>query len=105
MAFASSSPAPATKRQMKTYLGVDCGSVSVKFALLADGELMGKVYLKNRGLIETIQQGLSQLPKAKILGVGITGSGKEFVKALVGADYADSEIIAELSPVYSSIRQ
>ena len=90
---------------MKNYLGIDCGSVSVKFALMRGHELIGKVYLKNRGLIEAIQQGFSQLPKAKILGVGITSSGKEFVKALVGADYANSEIIAELPPVYSNIRQ
>ena len=78
------------------YLGIDCGSVSVKFALLRDKELIGKVYLKNQGLIETIQHGLAQLPREKISGVGITGSGKEFVKSFVGADYTDSEIIAHM---------
>ncbi|GAG42550.1 unnamed protein product, partial [marine sediment metagenome] len=46
-------------------MGIDCGSVSVKFALMRDHDLIGKVYFKNRGLIETIQQGLRQLPKAK----------------------------------------
>ena len=81
---------------METYLGIDCGSVSVKFALMRGHDLISKVYLKNRGLIETIQYGLRQLPRVRILGVGITGSGKEFVKALVEADYADSEIIADL---------
>ena len=55
---------------MKTYLGVDCGSASVKFALLADGELMGKAYLKNRGLIDTIKQGLSHLMPCEVYGVG-----------------------------------
>lgn len=75
-------------------LGIDCGSVSVKFALIAGDELVGKVYLKNQGLISTVQEGLRQLPRANISGVGITGSGKDFVKALVGADYTDSEIMA-----------
>lgn len=60
------------------------------------GELMGKAYLKNQGLIDTIKQGLSHLMPCEVDGVGGTGSGKEFVKALVGADYIDSEIIAHL---------
>ncbi|MBA7475074.1 (R)-phenyllactate dehydratase activator [subsurface metagenome] len=81
---------------MRYYLGIDVGSVSVKLALLKGDELTGKAYLKNQGLISTVQEGLRQLPKVKISGVGITGSGKEFVKSLVGADYTDSEIISHL---------
>ena len=35
----------------KTYLGVDCGSVSVKMAVLdKDNNLIAKVYLENQGL-------------------------------------------------------
>ena len=41
----------------KTYLGIDCGSVSIKFALLKDGELVDKVYLRNQGLVPTIKEG------------------------------------------------
>ena len=82
---------------MKTYLGIDCGSVSIKFALIQNGHAESKVYLKNTGLIATIKEGLRQLPQAQIAGVGITGSGKEFVKSLVGADYVDSEIIAHIT--------
>lgn len=81
---------------MRHFLGVDCGSVSVKFALVAGGELVGKVYLKNQGLIGTVQEGLKQLPRADISGVGVTGSGKDFVKTLVGADYTDSEITSHM---------
>ena len=81
---------------MRYYLGIDVGSVSVKFALLRGDELTAKAYLKNQGLIDTVQEGLRQLPKVKVSGVGITGSGKEFVKSLVGADYTDSEIISHL---------
>lgn len=78
------------------YLGIDCGSVSIKLALVQDGHTESKVYLKNTGLIATIKEGLKQLPEVDISGVGITGSGKEFVKSLVGADYVDSEIISHM---------
>jgi len=81
---------------MRYYLGIDCGSVSIKFALLRGDELVGKVYLKNSGLIQTVQDGMRQLPKVKVSGVGITGSGKEFVKSLVGADYTVNEIMAHV---------
>ena len=81
---------------MRHYLGIDCGSVSIKFALLRGDELVGKAYLKNRGLISTVQNGLKQLPRVKVSGVGVTGSGKEFVKALVGADYTNTEIMAHV---------
>jgi len=82
---------------MPTILGVDCGSVSIKFALIRDGYIQARVYLRNTGLIPTIKEGLKQLPKADIKGVGITGSGKEFVASLMGADYLDSEIIAHVT--------
>ncbi len=81
---------------MKAYLGIDCGSVSIKFVLIQDGYTGGKVYLKNSGLIPTIKEGLSLLPNAEISGVGITGSGKEFVRSFVGADHVDSEILSHI---------
>jgi len=79
-----------------SYLGVDCGSVSIKIVLVQNGSVENKVYLKNRGIIETIREALKYLPESAISGVGVTGSGKEFVSALVGGDYIDSEIIAHL---------
>jgi len=78
------------------YLGIDCGSVSLKLVLINNGHVKGKVYLKNNGLVPSIKEGLKLLPQTKIEGVGVTGSGKEFVKSLVGADYIDSEIISHM---------
>ena len=80
-----------------SYLGIDCGSVSIKFALVTDGRLQEKIYLKNHGLIQTVKKGLGMLRTDGIRGVGVTGSGKEFVKSLVSADYIDSEIISHLT--------
>ncbi len=77
-------------------LGLDIGSVSVKFALLEGDALVAKLYLRNTGLIDVIQRGLSQLKLSHIEGVGVTGSGQEFVKSLIGADYADTEIISHM---------
>jgi len=81
---------------MRYYLGIDVGSVSLKFALLRGDELVGKAYLKNQGLIATVQNGLRQLPKVKVDGVGVTGSGKDFIAKLVGGDYVNTEIIAHM---------
>ena len=78
------------------YLGVDCGSVSIKFVLVENGKTIAKVYLKNTGLISTIKTGLGQLPRVEVAGVGVTGSGKEFVRSLLGADHVDSEIISHM---------
>jgi len=50
--------------EMKHYLGIDCGSVSIKFALMRDGELIDKVYLRNRGLISVSYTHLTLPTKA-----------------------------------------
>ena len=80
----------------KYFLGLDIGSVSIKLALLEGDTLTAKAYLKNQGLIPTIQQGLKQMPKVQVRGVGVTGSGKEFVSSLVGGDFVDSEVISHM---------
>ncbi|GAI98961.1 unnamed protein product, partial [marine sediment metagenome] len=78
------------------FLGLDIGSVSIKLALLEGDTLAAKAYLRNQGLIPTIQQGLKQMPGVKVSGVGVTGSGKEFVSSLVGGDFVDSEVISHM---------
>ncbi|GAI67063.1 unnamed protein product, partial [marine sediment metagenome] len=78
------------------FLGLDIGSVSIKLALLEGDTLTAKAYLKNQGLISTVQQGLKQMPKVKVNGVGVCGSGSEFVSQLVGGDYIDSEVISHM---------
>jgi len=78
------------------FLGLDIGSVSIKLVLLEGGTLTAKAYLKNQGLIPTIQEGLKRMPGVKVSGIGVTGSGSEFVSRLVGGDYTDSEIIGHM---------
>ena len=86
---------------ISTYLGIDIGSVSTNLALLdEEGRLLHGIYLRTSGRpIEVVQQGLQEIDgifRGKILvrGVGTTGSGRELIGELVGADTVNDEITA-----------
>jgi predicted CoA-substrate-specific enzyme activase len=84
---------------METYLGIDVGSVTTKFAVLdKDDELITALYLPTEGKpIAMIQQGLrqirQQLPiEAEVHGVATTGSARYLAGVIVGADLIKNEI-------------
>jgi len=81
---------------MKTYIGLDVGSVSVKLAKIDEDEkLISSIYLRNCGLIETVKKGLDAIgDTSTTAGVGVTGSGRKFVGMFVGADIVKTEILA-----------
>lgn len=81
---------------MDYWLGIDCGSVSVKGVIVdKDNSVANSCYVKNSGLIDTVKKVMRGLSTSKkIKGVGITGSGREFISLLVGGDIVESEIIA-----------
>ncbi|MGQ4873371.1 MAG: acyl-CoA dehydratase activase [Promethearchaeota archaeon] len=88
------------------FLGIDVGSVSVKFVLIdSDGNVLTSVFLRNRGSpIDSVKYGmqklkedfdnLDELKDYAIRSVGTTGSARYLTKAVVGADIAKTEIIA-----------
>jgi predicted CoA-substrate-specific enzyme activase len=83
------------------YLGIDIGSVSTNLVVLdADGELIYEIYTRTRSRpIEVVNEGLAEIKnqigdKVRILGVGTTGSGRELIGKLVGADTINDEITA-----------
>jgi predicted CoA-substrate-specific enzyme activase len=80
------------------YLGCDIGSTSIKLAVLDQkGKLVKSVYVKNKGIIESIQKAFEELnidKNTEIIGLGITGSGRYFGGALLGADIIKTEILA-----------
>lgn len=81
---------------MKTYIGLDVGSVSVKLAQVDQNEnLLNSIYLRNHGLIETVKEAMETMySTSEVVGVGVTGSGRKFVGMFVGADLVKSEVLA-----------
>ncbi len=84
-----------------TYLGIDIGSVSTNLALLDEsGRLLHGIYLRTVGRpIEVVHQGLREIEqlfgsRVRICGVGTTGSGRELIGELIGADTVNDEITA-----------
>jgi len=79
------------------WMGLDCGSASVKVALIdCKDNLVDKCYLRNKGLIETVKENFVNIynKNYNVRGVGVTGSGRNFVKMLVGADLTKTEVLA-----------
>ena len=93
------------------YLGVDCGSVSTKCALLDDrGRFMGGVYLPTAGrpalqVLELIKQVEAQygslLREKPPLVACTTGSGRFLAQKILGAEYAVDEITCQAEGVKS----
>ncbi len=91
----------AGEAAIPTYLGIDIGSVSTNLALLDEsGRLLHGIYLRTAGRpIEVVNEGLQEIEKlfgtrVRICGVGTTGSGRELIGELVGADTVNDEITA-----------
>jgi len=92
---------PDDDEAIPAYLGIDVGSVSTNLALLdEDGRLLHGIYLRTSGRpIEVVQEGLQEIDrllgrKVVVRGVGTTGSGRELIGELVGADTVNDEITA-----------
>jgi activator of 2-hydroxyglutaryl-CoA dehydratase len=89
---------------MKTYLGIDIGSLTIKFVLIDEkANVLYFTYERTGGRpIEAIQKGLKNLkgwieshnPKIEISGVGTTGSARYLAGVIVGADLIKNEITA-----------
>jgi predicted CoA-substrate-specific enzyme activase len=83
------------------YLGIDIGSVSTNLVLVDDnGDVIKEIYLRTQARpIEVVGSGLHEIrdevgDKVRIRGVGTTGSGRELVGELIGADTINDEITA-----------
>lgn len=84
------------------YLGVDIGSVSINIvAIDEENELQFKLYTRNSGSpIELVKKGLTKFKEEidvseyKISGVGVTGSGRQLIAYVLGADTVKNEITA-----------
>ncbi|AQS58563.1 acyl-CoA dehydratase activase [Desulforamulus ferrireducens] len=86
---------------MKGYLGIDVGSVSTNIVFMNEAtEVLESLYLRTNGQpVATVQRGLKQLrsklPANTIVkGVGTTGSGRQLIGIVTGADAIKNEITA-----------
>jgi len=92
---------PPGNQPIPAYLGIDVGSVSTNVVAMDEwGAVIQDVYLRTAGRpIEAVQQCLTEIEKnwggrLAIQGVGTTGSGRELIAELVGADSVNDEITA-----------
>jgi predicted CoA-substrate-specific enzyme activase len=83
------------------YLGIDVGSVSTNLAVIDDaGEVMKEIYVKTDARpVEVVNKALGEIradlgDRIRVLGVGTTGSGRELIGELCGADIITDEITA-----------
>jgi predicted CoA-substrate-specific enzyme activase len=94
------------------FLGVDIGSVSTNLVLTdGEGRLLHEIYLRTRGRpIEAVDEGLQEVrerfgERVSIHGVGTTGSGRELIGELLGADLVVDEITAHKTGAFHIARQ
>jgi len=81
------------------WLGLDIGSVGTKLVLIDDhGDVIYSIFTRTEGRpIAVVARGLREIEQAvgdrvRIRGVGSTGSGRELIGELVGADCITDEI-------------
>ena len=86
---------------VKAFLGLDIGSVSTNLALITpEGALIHGIYRMTEGRpIEVVTAAMREMAghadgRIQVCGVGTTGSGRELIGALVGADAVKDEITA-----------
>ena len=92
---------PAGGKVVDTYLGIDVGSVSTNLVVLdRAGEVVKAIYTKTQARpVEVVDAGLIEIrdeigDRIRVLGVGTTGSGRELIGELCGADLITDEITA-----------
>ena len=98
--FPTFQPLPPNKKS-PVYLGIDIGSVTTKLVVVNEnGNLIKGIYTKTQARpIEVVKAGLKEIDDElgsliEIKGVGTTGSGRELIGELIGADTIKDEITA-----------
>jgi len=92
---------PGAGSRVEAYLGIDVGSVSTNLVVIdSAGNLLKEIYVPTAGRpIEVVSAALREIDQAlgariNIRGVGTTGSGRELIGELTGADTVNDEITA-----------
>ncbi|MGA8866543.1 MAG: acyl-CoA dehydratase activase [Candidatus Sulfotelmatobacter sp.] len=103
---------PEEGNREDTYLGIDVGSVSTNLVVIdSKANLLKEIYVSTAGRpIEVVTAGLLEIKRdlgarVKICGVGTTGSGRELIGELTGADTVNDEITAHKTGAMHVCRQ
>ncbi|MBS3983773.1 MAG: CoA activase [Dethiobacter sp.] len=90
------------------YLGIDVGSTSTNLVFMSPaGQVVDLLYLRTAGdPLAAVQHGLQKFKARhrgkRILGVGVTGSGRYLLRDLVGGDLAVDEITAQARAAFEA---
>jgi predicted CoA-substrate-specific enzyme activase len=102
----------APSRRLDAYLGIDVGSVSTNLVVIdSRGNLLKEIYVPTAGRpIEVVSAGLREIKeelgsRVNVRGVGTTGSGRELIGELTGADTVNDEITAHKTGAMHVCRQ
>ena len=87
---------------MDIYIGIDTGSVSTNvIAMDGSSNVIFDRYIRTKGQpINSVKEGMSQLNEFlkggdfNVAAVGVTGSGRQMIGLMVGADVVKNEITA-----------
>ena len=97
--------------KIPVYLGIDIGSVSTNVVLLSEeGQVVKEIYTRTLARpIEVVTRCMKEVEaewgdRVEIKGVGTTGSGRELIGELVGADTIRDEITAHKTGAYHIAR-
>jgi predicted CoA-substrate-specific enzyme activase len=92
---------PPNGDRIDVYMGIDIGSVSTNLVVIdAEGAVIKEIYTKTDARpVEVVNKGLAEIRdeigvRINLLGVGTTGSGRELIGELTGADIVTDEITA-----------
>ncbi len=103
---------PAAGKPVDAYLGIDVGSVSTNLVVIdCSGNLLKEIYVPTAGRpIEVVTTGLREIEqelgsRIRICGLGTTGSGRELIGELTGADTVNDEITAHKTGAMHVCRQ
>jgi predicted CoA-substrate-specific enzyme activase len=103
---------PDVGNPVDAYLGIDVGSVSTNLVVIdSSGNLLKEIYVPTAGRpIEVVSAGLREIKdelgaRVNIRGVGTTGSGRELIGELTGADTINDEITAHKTGAMHVCRQ
>ncbi len=87
--------------QVEGFLGIDIGSVSTNVVVIDQaGRVVSEIYTQTKGRpIEVVGEALKEIreqwgDRLTIRGAGTTGSGRELIGELIGADTINDEITA-----------